>query len=623
MRRVILLACAVALCCSPAFALGADKGKDKAKQAAPVKKAAEKKKAADKPAAKKEKSADKEAKDKKEAKKPTVVLLTLKGAYPEGTSHSSLFGELRPTLASIVERLDAAAADKDVSAVWLKIEDLAIGRGKIYELRAAIARLRAAKKPVYAELTSAEGAQYLLAAACDKIAMPPSGLLVIPGVRAEITFYKGLLDKLGLQFDALQMGKYKGAAEPLTRKEMSKPLRESLDALVDDTYENLVTTIAADRGLKDYQVKTLLDQGLFTAAAAKKGGLIDGVLYADQLQDAIKKALKAKDVDVVRDYKKKHIDTDFSGVSGMMKFFDLLRGAKPAVTSGKRPKIAVVYAVGPIMEGKSGNDVFGNSALGANTIVAALRKAAEDTKVSAIVLRIDSPGGSATASDLIWRETVQVHKPLVASMSDVAGSGGYYIAMGAKKIFAAPGTLTGSIGVVGGKLVTRGLHEKLGLNTEVISRGANSGSLSSTQPFTPEERKAWTELLQETYHQFVGKAAAGRKMPYNKLEALAQGRVYTGQMAKKLGLIDSLGTLKDAVAAAKVAAGLKADAEVDLMVLPEPKSFFEQLFGDSSAEADFDSLLPAGFKILQQTKMLRQLLSERILLWMPYAVEVN
>ena len=147
MRRVILLACAVALCCSPAFALGADKGKDKAKQAAPVKKAAEKKKAADKPAAKKEKSADKEAKDKKEAKKPTVVLLTLKGAYPEGTSHSSLFGELRPTLASIVERLNAAAADKDVSAVWLKIEDLAIGRGKIYELRAAIARLRAARSP--------------------------------------------------------------------------------------------------------------------------------------------------------------------------------------------------------------------------------------------------------------------------------------------------------------------------------------------------------------------------------------------------------------------------------------------------------------------------------------------
>jgi protease-4 len=593
--------------------VGADKEKDKPKQAAPAKKTAEK------PAAKKtaEKPAD------KAAKKPVVVFLTLKGAYPEGNANSSLFGEMRPSLASIVGRMDAAAADKDVSAVWLKIEDLLVGHGKIYELRGAIARLRQAKKPVYAELTSADGRQYLLAAACGQVVMPPSGMLIVPGVRAEITFYKGLLDKLGLQFDALQMGKYKGAAEPLTRNAMSKPLRESLEALVDDTYEDLVTTIAADRHMKDYQVKTLLDQGLFTAAAAKKAGLVDEVLYADQLQDAIKRALKAKDVEIVRDYKKKHIDTDFSGVSGMMKLFDLFRGAKPSAVSGKRPKIAVVYAVGPIMEGKSGSDFFGNTAMGATTIVSALRKANDDAKVSAIVLRIDSPGGSATASDLIWRETVHLHKPLIASMSDVAGSGGYYIAMGAKKIIAAPGTLTGSIGVIGGKMVTRGLHEKLGLNTEVISRGANSGSLSSNQPFTPEERKAWTELLHETYRQFVGKAATGRKMPYDKLEALAQGRVYTGQMAKKLGLIDSLGTLRDAVAAAKVAAGLKADAEVDLLVLPEPKSFFEQLFGDPSAEADFDSLLPEGFKILQQTRVLRQLLSERILLWMPYGVDIR
>ena len=164
-------------------------------------------------------------------------------------------------------------------------------------------------------------------------------------------------------------------------------------------------------------------------------------------------------------------------------------------------------------------------------------------KVVAIVLRIDSPGGSAMASDLIWRETVRIKKPVIASMGDVAGSGGYYIAMGAEKIFAAPGTLTGSIGVIGGKLVTRGLYDKLGLNTEVISRGANSGTFSSNQPFTPGERKVWMELLQDTYHQFVCKAAEGRKMPYDKLEELAQGRVYTGRTAKKLGLVDELGTL--------------------------------------------------------------------------------
>ena len=351
----------------------------------------------------------KEAKPaEKPAKKPVVVQFTLKGEYPEGAMAPGVFGELQPSLATLVERMDAAAADKSVGAVWLKIEDPAIGRGKIHELRAAIARLRKANKPVYAELTTAGGPQYLLATACGQIVMPPSGMLIIPGVRAEVTFYKGLLDKLGLQFDALQMGKYKGAVEPMTRNEMSKPLRESFDALVDDIYDDLVATIGADRHMKDYKVKTLLDQGLFTAAAAQKAGLIDDVLYADQVQDAIKTALKTEDVEIVTDYKKKRIDTDFSGISGMMKLLELFMGGKPSEAVGKKQKIAVVYAVGPIMEGKSQSDFFGASTIGSTTIVAALKKAADDAKVAAIVLRIDSPGGSAVASDLIWRETVRI-----------------------------------------------------------------------------------------------------------------------------------------------------------------------------------------------------------------------
>lgn len=592
-----------------------------------AKHATEPAKKTEKPAKTAEKSAkpvEKSAKlVEKPAKKPTVVFMTLKGEYPEGPGAPGLFGELQPSLAVLVQRLDAAAADKDISAVWLKIEDMAVGRGKIAELRAAVARLRKANKPVYAELTTADGPQYLLAAACNQIVMPPCGMLMIPGVRAEVTFYKGLLDKLGLQFDALQMGKYKGAAEPLTRNEMSKPLRESFEALIDDTYDDLVTTVAADRQLKAEQVKALLDHGLFTAAAAKKAGLIDDVLYADQFQDSIKKQLKLEDVEIVTNYKKKRIDTDFSGFSGMMKLVELFMGGKPSEAASKKEKIAVVYAVGPIMEGKSASDMFGSSSLGSTTLVAAIKKAADDPKVAAIVLRIDSPGGSATASDLIWRETVRIQKPVIASMSDVAGSGGYYIAMGAKTIIAAPGTLTGSIGVIGGKLVTRGLYEKLGMNTEVISRGVNSGSLSSTQPFTPEERKVWTDVLEDVYQQFVAKAAEGRKMRYDKLEELAQGRIYTGRMAQKLGLVDELGTLDDAIAAAKTAAGLKADAEIELMVLPEPRSMFEQLFGDPSATTDLDSILPEGFAILRQSKQLRQLLSERMLLWMPYEVELK
>jgi protease-4 len=269
--------------------------------------------------------------------------------------------------------------------------------------------------------------------------------------------------------------------------------------------------------------------------------------------------------------------------------------------------------------------MFGETVLGSKTLTAALRKAAENPKVVAVVLRIDSPGGSATASDLIWRETVRMQKPLIASMGDVAGSGGYYIAMGANKIYAEPSTLTGSIGVLGGKIVLKGLFDKLGLDTEVISRGANSGSLSSTQTFTPEERRVWTGLLEEVYHQFVDKAAKGRKMSYEKLNELAQGRVYTGQMAKKIGLVDELGTLNDAIVAAKTAAGLKPDAEVDLLILPEPKSIFEQLFGDSSSDVESDAKinLPAAFDILLQIKTVRQFFCEPALLWMPYRIDIK
>ena len=298
-------------------------------------------------------------------------------------------------------------------------------------------------------------------------------------------------------------------------------------------------------------------------------------------------------------------------------------GKKSEKSSGKQ-KIAVVYAVGEITEGKSRGGVFNVSSLGSTTMIETLKKAFADSKVVAVVLRIDSPGGSATASDLIWRETVRGKKPLVASMGNVAGSGGYFIAMGAKKIFAEPGTITGSIGVVGGKLVTGGLYEKLGLNTEIISRGKNSGALSSTQPFSPDERRVWTQLLKETYHDFVSKAAEGRKMEYNRLESLAQGRVYTGRQAKKLGLIDEIGTLDDAVAEAKKLAHLKPGADVDIEILPEPKSFFEQLFnGDSAGANEFTAAMPELVKTIRQTALWRRLLGEKVLLWMPYHIELK
>ena len=325
-------------------------------------------------------------------------------------------------------------------------------------------------------------------------------------------------------------------------------MRESLQAIVNNVYDDMIAAIARDRHLQDYQVKSLVDRGLFGATAAQEAGLIDEVLYADQFERRSRKRLKVDHVGVETAYEKKQIDTDFSGIGGFVKLMEAFSGGKKSDKSGSKQKIAVVYAVGEITEGKSHSGLFSGTSLGSTTMVETLKKAFADPKVVAVVLRIDSPGGSATASDLIWRETVRhpqagTRKPLVASMGNVAGSGGYYIAMGAKKIFAEPGTITGSIGVVGGKLVTGGLYDKLGMNTEIISRGKNSGALSSTQPFSPDERRVWTQLLKETYHEFVSKAAQGRKMDYDRLEALAQGRVYTGRQAKKLGLIDEIGTL--------------------------------------------------------------------------------
>src|SRR5262249_33323179 len=252
----------------------------------------------------------------------------------------------------------------------------------------------------------------------------------------------------------------------------------------------------------------------------------------------------------------------------------LMAGPKLKLSFG--PKIAVIYATGPIVSGKSSADLFGEGTVGSTTMVEAIRKAEEDGTVKAIVLRVDSPGGSALASDLIWNELAKSKKPVVASMSDVAASGGYYISTAAKKIYAEPGTLTGSIGVVGGKLVIGGLEDKIGLKTEIISRGANANIMSSTTPFSESERKAWTAMMKDVYEQFLTKALAGRKkagksMTREDLEKLAGGRVWTGRQAKANGLIDELGTLEDAITAAKEMAGMAKSADPELMILPKPR----------------------------------------------------
>ncbi len=561
---------------------------------------------------------------KADKSKVKVAVIELKGSYPEGAEAEGLFAEISPNLNRILDRLNQAAKDDKIAAVILEVRDPEVGRAKVNEIRAAIAAIRKAGKKVYADVRSADSKQYLIASACNEIIMPESGTLTVMGVRAELTFYKDLLDKLGVKAEIMQMGAYKGASEPMTRSGMSPEFRKQFELVIDDFYAQLVDTIVADRHLDHGKVKDLIDEGLLTATGAKEAGLIDRVQYIDQFRDDLAKTLKVDEIKLVKDYGKKEVDADLSSFAGMIKFMQMVMGIETPQTSGKNKKIAVIYAVGVINSGESGGGLFDEASLGGDTLIKAIHQAEEDSKVVAIVLRIDSPGGSALASDLMWREIVKCKKPIIASMGDTAASGGYYIAMGAKKIFCEPGTLTGSIGVVGGKVALKGLFDKIGIKTDVISRGKNSGLESMDEPFSPSERDAWMKSMHDIYRQFTTKASEGRKIELKKLqEDLAGGRVWSGKQAVNNKLADKLGTLDDAVAEAKSMAGLKAEDAVDRLNLPKPKSFLENLFGGSSTETRLKSAAPELAEGLAKLARIRRMFSERAALVLPCEIDIK
>ncbi len=571
-----------------------------------------------------------EQSSEKKLVKTRLAHIKIVGQLPESPGQMTFFGDLGIDLRKTIARLDKASKDKRIAGVVLEIGPAALSRGKLNELREAIGRIRAEGKKVYAHLESAMGTQFLLATACDEIVMPEAGILLIPGVHAEVAYYKELLGKIGIEADMMHVGESKGAAEPLTRTSMSVPVRKNLTAMVDDIFDQMVTTIATDRNLKVDEVRSLVDQGLLTVTKAHEVGLIDRVAYPDEFRSQLKAEYEADELVYVVNYGKKSIDTDFSGPMGMIKLFQQIAGIGSGSRSSKGPKIAIVYAVGPIMSGKSESSPFGGQSMGSETIIKALNEAADDKNVKAIVLRINSPGGSALASDLMWRATQKIKKPIVASMGDVAASGGYYIAMGADRIIAEPGTITGSIGVVGGKLAMGGLYEKIGITTDTISRGQNSSIFSATHKFSETERKAVDAMMRDVYRLFTSKAAAGRNMPLEKLESLAGGQVYTGRDAKRNGLVDELGTLKDAIRVAKQLAGLDPDEKAGLKILPKPENPFESLF-----KADFDKereakllggvvqLVPEMAATLRHAHQLRQVMREPVALMMPFWLEVK
>ncbi len=493
------------------------------------------------------------------------------------------FIEAAPTVRSLVDMLRHAKTDSRITAVILKPTGAGALWGKVQEVRDAIADFRRSGKPIVAYLEYGGEQEFYLATACDKVYLMPSATLDLTGIASYELFMRGMLDKIGAYPDGMHIGEYKTALNEFTEHTYTPAHREMAESLNTDLFEQLVRGIADGRHKSEADVKTLIDHGPFLSEDALKAGLIDDVAYEDELSEKVKPGSAKPTFVDMNDYRQ-----------------------TTAPFGHGTQKIAVIYATGLIASGKSTYDTTGSQVTGSDTIVEYLRKARADEGTKAIVLRIDSPGGSAIASDVIWREVLltRQQKPLVASMSDVAASGGYYIAMPANTIVAEPSTLTGSIGVVLTKFVIDGTLKKLGLNMEGVSKGKYADLYSPVRPFSPQERQRVAENMQATYNTFVEKAAQGRNTTPEKIDAVGQGRVWTGRQAKQIGLVDELGGLDRAISIAKQKAKIPQDQDVELVAYPPKKSFydiFKSPFGASDRAATLASML--GFtnpRVLQQ-----------------------
>jgi len=492
-----------------------------------------------------------------------------------------LRGVRTPTVRSVVDNLRKAKADGRVRAVMLKPTGFESPFwGKVQEIRDAVIDFKKSGKPVYAYLEYGGDREYYLATAADKVYLMPASPLNLTGVATYELFLRGTLDKIGAYPDLHHIGDYKTAVNTFTEKGYTPAHKEMDQSLNRDLYEQIVRGIADGRKKNEADIRHLFDDGPFLPEDALRAGLIDDVAYEDQVDEKLRAGEQRRQID----------SDDYTRVS--LSSLGLNRG----------PRIAVIYAAGAITGGRSGFDPLNGGVVGSDTLIEYIRQARRDSSVRGIVLRIDSPGGSATASDAIWRELTiakneRSDRPLVASMSDLAASGGYYIAMPAQVIVAQPSTLTGSIGIFGGKVVTGGVYDKLGARIESTSIGRNAEINSPARPFNPEELKKLQEQLQAFYDQFVEKAADSRHSTPEQIDALAQGRVWTGRQAKQNHLVDELGGLDRAIAIAKQRAKIPAENDVELVIYPPRKSFYELVsdqFSGSSESAAVGSWLNAN-----------------------------
>ena len=551
-----------------------------------------------------------------------VVVLTLHGELTEQGDEGQPFGGNATSLRKVLRRLHQARTTKKVDKIVLRIGNLATGWAQLAELRHAVALARKAGKRVIAHLDDAGNGEYFLATAADEIVMSQSSSLWLVGVSARVLFLKGLLDKVGVQAEFLREGKYKSAADPLTRDQMSPEMKEALGALLDDTYQTLVDAVVARRKVKPAALKAWIDASPHSAQEAKTFGLVDRI--ATHRADTRRLAGNGT---INWNYGKKKRET--GTLRSLMELLKPSEMTKPP----KAPHVALVYAEGPIIHGPPRKG-FGVSAHVSDfRLIKELDGLYDRPQVKAVVLRINSGGGSALASELIWQAVKRLasKKPVVVSMGDVAASGGYYIATPATRIYAEPATITGSIGVIGGKFSLAGLFQKLGVTSGVVSRGAHADLFTLARPWTPDERQVVQTFMSRTYQLFVKRVATSRKLPTDAVQRVAQGRVWSGKAALKHKLVDRLGGLLAAVADAKQLAKLPASAKT--AIYPRPRSWIEKLqdsLGVNDTRAQLLTRLVLELGSGQETRQLRNLLlalpawqQERALAWMPLILRIH
>ena len=529
----------------------------------------------------------------------------------------ALFLKEKLRMVDLVGALEAAAGDERVVALVAKIGGGIGGFAHHQEVRDAVLRFRESGKPAIAwsdtfgEFGPGNGGYYL-ATAFDEIYIQPSGDVGLTGLNAESPFIAGTFEKIGVTPRMDHRYEYKNAMNTLTEKEFTPAHEEALKAVIDSIFEQMVAGIAERRGKTPEELRSLIDGGPYLGQEAVDAGLVDGLKYRDEVYARVEER---------------------AGEGAELLF--LGRYAERADGPwDEGDTIALVYGVGQVVRGQSEYDpLAGAASLGGDSVAAALRQAIEDDKVEAILFRVDSPGGSYVASDTVWRETVRAReagKPLIVSMANVAGSGGYFVAMAADKIVAQPGTITGSIGVLGGKLMTREMWGKLGITFDGIQTSENAEMWSGLEDYDEAEWARVQAMLDRIYEDFTTKVAEGRELPLERVREIAKGRIWSGEDARELGLVDELGGFEVALRLAREAAGLAPDAAIRLKLYPPRKSPFEMLFKKGAENSEEQAARVAAARVLDTlrpaTGVLRQaglLGPDPGVLSMAYPVEIR